>query len=694
MFTSRFQQQLKSASLFLPLEQVIDVTIRFPISVRKIVINCCQEGVVEGNPFIGVDIPLKAGQCSGDRILKKDFVANLRSVVSDNIQASILWIIARSCAEPIDNDEHEAVAQEGFEKEISASQTIFNDVQTVSYSSFFRDKPGHNDPGLWWIQTCREIRDGIHRRLHLKCLYPSVNRVKNVSDETASIFRILSDTEYVRTVDLELFHHRTGIKVGGDAELRQAWKFNDLKPRMYYCIGGEQYWSCRYMKGVAVAIMESIPSTFMKKRTSPHDFIRMYNKSDHITTWDFTSFTTTLSELKHFLWYIARIVEEEGTTVELFDYRIGFHTTLLFHLIDEYNQVANMSAGFGIHRMVGEFISTTHVNLHQFNSGMLGVHGNIGFSTALHGLVLAKEVGNKNGVCVGDDALGITHRSPFDRLFSQLSTIGVVHPTKFGILFPECTQDTGHHIKFLKRRLEVVGTYLVLSRLFDFVLPPYVDGEVGFRTPPVNFELRDRVFKIATAAGSLLSDLYEDSHLIDDKSSISLVFLYLRTAYRYLSLPFCGILPGYTLFRGSPDEFTVDGFVLPDISEIFDPTTEDWLERLLSQTSFDYYRAPVQTRMLAEDSFFMTEGEECYCNETAWIRCMVDLEKLETTKVMEWRSLRGEGSKRELERFVKGVKEDGFDDMVHVRCLNDIPVVFCRPIPRGVEERLDDTMEI
>jgi hypothetical protein len=612
-------------------------------------------------------------------ISKPDFFANLAVVVSCNIQSSILWIIARSCAEPPEDDEHQEIAQAGYEKEVAASQTIHAMDQNISYSSFFRSKPGVSDPGQWWISQCHRTRSEFHRRIHQRTIYPSVNRVKNVSDETTSILHNFTDIEYARTVDLEIFYARTGIKIGGACEVRSAWKFNDLKPRMYYCTGGNDYWSARYMKPVAVALMESIPSTFAKLRTNPDLYLENVARDDYITTWDFTSFTTTLSELKHFLWYVARMAETDQTLVTLFDYRDGFHDVLLYRLIDDYNEVCNMGSKFGIHRMVGEFIDTFEIDLTQMNNGMLGVPGNIGFSTALHGLVALKCSNPKCAVCVGDDALVISKRGPDDQLIGNLRKLGIIHPEKFGTILPQIDDDDGREaIRFLKRRLEVENGILTLGVLFDFPLPPFIDGIVGFRTKPPDFSMRDRVFKVATQTCSLLWDLHVKQHRVQDEGSVPLVFEYLRQAYKFMNIPLSGKLPGQSLYSGTSDEFTVSGFIIPDISEDFDPLREDWLSIQLANTYQLFYLTSLTLPITGIETYPMEEGESMIVTQSQWLSAMEDLGYVVLKPVMEWRSLGSSSTYWELKKLAGRETDEFSDKAVSVECLRRVPIEYCR----------------
>jgi hypothetical protein len=90
----------------------------------------------------------------------------------------------------------------------------------------------------------------------------------------------------------------------------------------------------------------------------------------------------------------------------------------------------------------------------------------------------------------------------------------------------------------------------------------------------------------------------------------------------------------------------------------------------------------------------MYEGETRYVTESPWLSAMEDMEYVKTSKVMEWKDMKGAGSKRELERFVKGIKDEGCDNMVSVYCLVDIQTHYVRPVPSGLESHLEDTTEI
>jgi hypothetical protein len=465
---------------------------------------------------------------------------------------------------------------------------------------------------------------------------------------------------------LEVLYARTGMQVEGNCELRDAWKFNDLKPRMYYAIGGQQYWSSRYVKSIAVAIMESIPSAFSKMRVDPTRYLSSVWSDDYVVAWDFTSFTTTLSELKYFIWHLARISENRNTSVTLFDYRLGFIEKPLFELLDEYNEVANMSAPFELHRMVGRFVEEAGLTLYQANSGMLGVPGNIGFSTALHGLVVCRECGQHRCVCVGDDALGITPEDPTQNLLPALSALGHIHPEKFAIIHPR--PHPGANIKFLKRRMERVGNLFIMNFLLNMPVLPYIDGVTGFRTKPPDFSLEARVFKFCTHVASLLWEVHDHGNDLSDQD-MDVLFDFLGDAYKSLRLPMRGMFPGHILYPGTDDEMRV-GYSIPCIKD-FDPRRKDWIDHLLDTSPQDFFRGPIMTPKCL-DYGIVDKGDSGMIAESTWVSAMEDLGYYEVVVVMEWFRVADVSSRRLLKRIVRH-EDDGMVKATFVKCLVDVP---------------------
>lgn len=553
-------------------------------------------------------------------------------------------------------------------KEFLATKTYYFDSQQISYSIFFRT-PSAQSPYSFKAKLIARSFVESCRRLGL--IFPVVNRTKNVSDETTQNYNLIEKLDYVRTVDLETLYHRTGLQVQGNCEMRVAWKFNDLKPRYYYCNGGTPYWASRYVRRIAISLMESIPSTFAKIRTNPDFLLSNDPNTDYITTWDFTSFTTSLAELKHFLWAISRILESERVVLQLFDYRHGVVPCMAHEMLDAYNELVNMGGEFSIHRVLDRFNlsmeqeGTDHM---QMNSGMLGVAGNIGFSTALHGYVTARECGDHRSVCVGDDALAITSSDPTTNIIVSLRPLGNIHPEKFGIIFPG---QTGGYIKFLKRRFERHGSAFLMSVLLNLPPLPYMDGQTGHRTIPSKFSKIDRIKKISTQIGALYWELKALGPLVIDRDDVRIIMILIREIYEFMSIPRFGRLSGSYL--------KVDGknihihFSIPPCYG-FIPTETDWLEYMFDINPQMFFELPVVAKRMTSYPL-MYKGEEIALPESPFLSALEDMGYVEIKPIFEYLYLAEQENRRKVKVLFRRLESD-LVYLRHVRVLDDIPGAF------------------
>lgn len=613
-------------------------------------------------------VPILQHLYPGDFVTRREFSKNLEIVIASPAQRSILWMVARTCLEPRDLDEYEEVCKDGFFKEFMATKTFHYYTQQVSYSFFFREVQP-KDPYAFKAKKVAE--DFIRRCSQMGIVYPVVNRTKNVSDSTTINYNMVEEKAYVRTVDLETLYHRTGQQIQGDCEMRMAWKFNDLKPRFYYCNGGTPYWTSRYVRRIAISLMESIPSTYAKLRTNPHIHLSNDPSSDYITTWDFTSFTSSLAELKHFLWAISRILEKEKVVLTLFDYRHGLIPCLAHQMLDTYNEQVNMDAEFSIHRVLDKFnlVLQEDGSQHmQMNNGMLGVAGNIGFSTALHGLVTSRECGDYRSVCVGDDALAITSTDPTTSIIKSLIPLGDIHPEKFGIIYPY--QQDGY-IKFLKRRFERVGSSFLMSILLNLPPLPYMDGRVGHRTIPLRFTKRDRIQKVTTQIGALYWELKDLGPLnISDDDWIVLQDL-ICSIYRFMDIPFRGRLSGS--YIKILDENVQLHFTIPPCIG-FNPVSTDWLEYMFETHSDMFFELPVLA--FSNDVYpIMCKGDELALPESPFLAILEDLDLVEVTPLYEYLYLAEEENRRRVRVLYKRL-DPGLVRLRHVRVKEEIPYAF------------------
>lgn len=614
------------------------------------------------------------------RVVNAKFLTELMSTLfHDNIARSLVWVACRCVPEPRHCDEAAEVSRAGFSKEFSASLRIFSDRQIFPYDHMLPDSNPDkthfrrfftNDVRMWIQRFCVQLSQ-------VAVLYPRVQRKKNVSRETAQAYiERYPDVAIgsVRTVDLEIHYGRTGEKIMGGCELRSAWKFNDLKPRFYYCQGGRDYWASRYMKNIAVLLMNSIPYTTTSRRHIPETYIQDDLEEDSIVTWDFESFTTTLSELKFFLHVLADAVRGRIVDVRLFDYKEGLVHMDIGDLIDQYNETVNFDSPFSIARVVDRFFEGVDgpSDFEQQNSGMLGVAGNIGFSTALHGYVMGMKVDSDKGVCVGDDAKASwSHGDPRNVLVPHMSRLGRIHPEKFGI---EPPGSEGPY-RFLKRGWWRSYTGLWRDFLIDPVILPLIDGRLpAGRTPPPDFTTKSRIDRCIKQIGKMLWDVLDKTTLGYEIHEIDLLEHFLKTIYKILDIPFGGAVPGQYFRRPRSKEIASLDLFVPSLQfEDYDPRYKDWLEFLVTTQDWSMIRIPLLAPRVLPIPVF--QGEEITSTKSLFWSAMEDLEYIETEMVFEVITVLNEANLRRIRRALK--REQSRESFViEIRCRYSIPDRF------------------
>jgi hypothetical protein len=479
---------------------------------------------------------------------------------------------------------------------------------------------------------------------------------------------------------LEVHYYKSGEQLQGQCELREAWKFNDLKPRFYYCRGGSSHIVSKYMKPIAVALMEACGGTAMRKRTVPSNFLRA-SEDDFVTAWDFTAFTTSLQELRHFLDAICDRLEEEALYVTVFDYRLGDHQVELAELLREYNHTINIQDRYSVFRLA-EFIdalgyntSVHPVSFYQQNSGSLGIPGNIGFSTACHGWEICKKCGEHKCVCVGDDGLGITSACPESMgLIPSLQRMGTIHPEKWIMRTPHDLRK----FPFLKRYIERDQTLLVFDILVDLPVAPYVDDVKEHRTVPPSFTEYKRVEKICTQVGALLLRLSTPGNFsqVDlGQLDLELLRLFLECIYRLNNLPTEGQLPGLLKPR-NPKEKTISemivGFCVPPINGLH-YVKEDWIDYLVSQN----FNAAVTVPLFEPKRPPLITGQSFETTQHPFFSILEDLEIVTIQDIKERIVLDNPLSLHKFRRCMDPLlRYGGFSQVIIVNVIKDIPSQF------------------
>jgi hypothetical protein len=570
------------------------------------------------------------------------------------------------------------ILDESFDSEFQASQECWSTNQILDYDQLI--------PRVHWANVSTDIYQHhgevqfISRSFYEKCkrlpiIFPTVQRKKNIARESATIYHSIYPQvpiEEVTTSHLQKHYFYTGEQIGGSCEMRRAWKYNDLKPRFYYCIGGKSYWPSCYIKKIAQTLMEAIPSTTIRRRRDLSTDMEDDFENYYATTWDFKAFTTRLSELKYFLYYVAVAIEEHGEVIlQLFDYKEGVIDYPLSDLIHEYNNAINNQDTFTIFRLQDVVTSNLdfHATYHQQNSGMLGVPGNIGFSTALHGFEICRICGRDKCACVGDDGFAISYFSNNTILIPHLSQIGVVHPEKTSELRPN---EPGP-MRYTKRALyRSEDNRFRIDKLLTFPLAAIIDGEdLPFHTPlQLDQYKRRKVFSVSTSA--LLWDI--QSIGIEDIADIEIDLLreFLRQAYKRLGLPVSGALPGYSIRNIGRILFAVPCI---DFS-LYDPRTTDWLEFMFDQTYTYQISIP-----LVGDSGLSSDiplyGEELVVARHPVWKILEDLDIVTIEALSESVEILSEDNRRRLRSVIK--TSHSFDrqvQMIRVNVINDVPESF------------------
>lgn len=218
------------------------------------------------------------------------------------------------------------IGTQGMDKEVKSSQQ--QDLpQELNYRGLFTEALESIHEGInviptqtfqLWKTHLATIKNHLSKSSTI--ILPHYNKRKNVSYETQDEYYILSGLNPsttkrdVTTFDLLRLYSQNGLQISGALELRQAWRFNDLKPRLYYCLGGSAFWDALYIRDLTKMFMAAFPSTHAFTRFDVKRIVRL-SHDEILVTYDYSSFTTSLAELKYFMWYLATVKRSTLATI-------------------------------------------------------------------------------------------------------------------------------------------------------------------------------------------------------------------------------------------------------------------------------------------------------------------------------------------------------------------------------------------
>lgn len=699
-------------SQFPSLQSLLQITSYSPLSLRKFIITVVQSGTVPPigeiraalNSTVCLDIELQGHQ--GLSALKLERL--LQDIINSHFARSLIWMACRVVHEPSYNDQEREVRTNTFAAEFFAATTLnSSDAVFEELYAEFIPNPWNTtwfaDP-VWYHMAQRILHSFCYNKVFGgRLLYPKIQQKKNVSWETGNNYNLLNvpiPLSDVTTAKLEAHYERTGHHILGPCEIRSAWKFNDLKPRYYYSQGGTAYKDSKYMKEITVALMDSIPASHVARR---RDYTRFLHSEDGegLAYWDYSNFTSSLSDLRHFLYYFVsgcRSLRPDAE-IRLFDSFLGEVYVSPWDYIDDYNGSVNNLCDFTIFRILDSSLvdfSADEDDYTMANSGPLGVAGNIGSSTANHAAVLTATLHDfDKGVCVGDDAMGLSYE--IMALIDQMSKLAPIALSKFGVLDP---LPEFKIFRFLKRGnwRDEQGAFTI-DHLYDLPLVPYITGDFGNRTV-YDADLHSRIVSVVTAAGSLLWKIYSGNKYqrstpcTDD--DLRYIISYLRWAYKQLDLPYKGSMSGnfYVLEERRPLHYSIPP--LPSYDQTlqaydYDPRQVDWAAWLFDSAHTEYFIVPDEYPDDVPINFPYLGETFTTVNSKLWSLLEVFGYVTVTKKFCVFRTY-GRENRRIFTTRTRGIKTEGFGKAVEVCVVKDIPEKFAFVFEHAVPVKPEDLL--
>lgn len=368
----------------------------------------------------------------------------------------------------LDYSSVEQVKMDTLIKELTASQGGGTRSPHLNYDALFNPGSVYRDGTPGQARIGSSLR-GAARRLQ-SSKYPLVPRggKKNIPLPSCST---TSYHPYERKLgrpiktldDVETVYIKYGVELYGKTEMRSVWRGNDLKPRVYYSRGPSLHRPSVYIQQIFNAFVDAFEETHRLHR---HSTTVIHPDTDEILSiYDYSSFTSSLSEIRRFTIYLASIFH--GFEIDVLDPHLGIVKADLGEILFQFNEDCNADPDFDASDImhVEEYVL-------NHNTGMLGVPGNISSCTLLHGihlmLVVRQRVKSKT---VGDDAIAAVKIGDYGYLQEAIQDLGSVAKDKMESWSWHGDDDEriDERWDYKKRQINRLENVVITGNLIDFV---------------------------------------------------------------------------------------------------------------------------------------------------------------------------------------------------------------------------------
>jgi hypothetical protein len=617
----------------------------------------------------------------------------------------------------------------GSRKEILASQSGMRE-QQLDYSCLTTDDKGagiHFEIAAFPYRTVALFKKHIKQSItHFTSpgfmLFPYYNGRKNIGYKTQTLLEadMIGPTrkemrreqpKRYTTLSLLQWYHKSGKQIGGPLELRHSFKPNDLKPRLYYCLGGDCFWDGLYVKDIAKDLVKMFPSTHPFSRFEVKRIV-IIGEDEVFITYDYTSFTTSLAELRYCLWNISTLFDK--VKVWCLDVHAGPIQVDLGDLLRNYNSSINENSEFDVSRLFKDRLNWDETDIFtQTRSGSLGVQGNIVFSTLNHGISLSGLTDTPDqDSCVGDDAAFKIHMSMLVTFGIIANKLGVINDEKVTKIRPPTLEDTKafqrDSYKYLKRPIGLQYGGQLITGFLDFfpnlspVIFPAGDGIHSTANEDLDLVIKTFVMQWGRFLNTMANTPYSTDQVDED---IEFILIIIRSVYLKAHLPFEGCIPGSGFqYRnvsayykeGDPDVMYNVNFYVPPCDNLSVFRT-DWLELLLARYAGREFTTPVWVTASIPMPEWTYPGDECFVTSTPLAKLLEGLSYISAKQVLKTATF-DEKFVDEFGEFIRGKDKGLYLELIEVT-IEGLPGWYrsayevLYPRPSGITRYHEATLE-